>query len=128
MCVCACVCVRERERDLREVGAGWSMSLMHINDLAAVHLPPMKEHNHLVSRATGSMYNLSHVRFLSGCVVASNATPGVNEMNYADYTDLLCAVTHVCRFERIVSSRLVFGFDRVALCTSGRKLINPRKF
>jgi len=102
---------------MREVGAGWSTSLMHINDPAAVRLLPVKEHNHLVSSATNSMYNLSHARFLSECVAASIATPGVSERNYTDYTDLLCALTHVCRFERLVSSRLVFGVDRVVLCT-----------
>jgi len=93
------------------------MSLMHINDPAALHLLSVKEHNHLVSSATNSMYNLSHARFLAECLVASIATPGVSERNYTDDTDLLCAVTHVCRFERLVSSRLVFGVDRVALCT-----------
>ena len=85
-------------RGLREVGAGWSMSLMHINDPAAVHLLSVKEHNHLASSTTSSMYNLSHARFLSECVVASSATPGVNERNYTDYTDLLYAITHECRY------------------------------
>jgi len=93
------------------------MSLMHINDTAAVHLLSVKEHNHLVSSATNSMYNLSHARLLSECVVASIVTPGVSERNYTDYTDLPCAATHVCRFERFVSSRLVFGVDRVAVFT-----------
>ena len=74
------------------------------------------------------MYNLSHARFLSECVVASSATPGVNERNYTDYTDLLHAVTHVCRYERFVSSRRMVGVERVSLFTLGRKLIKLRKF
>jgi hypothetical protein len=104
------------------------MSLMHINDSAAVHLLSLKEHNHLASSTTNSTYNLSHARFLSQCVVASSTTPGVNERNYSDCTDLLCAVTHVCRYECLVSSRRVFGVDRVTLFRLGRKLIKLRRF
>jgi len=69
------------------------MSLMHINESAAVHLLSVKEHNHLTSSTTNSMYNLSHALFLSECVAASSATPGVRERNYTEYTDLLYAVT-----------------------------------
>ena len=68
-------------RGSREIGAGWSVSLMHINDAAAIHLLPVKEHNHLASSTTNSMYNLSHARFLSECLVASSATPVVKERN-----------------------------------------------
>jgi hypothetical protein len=96
-------------RGLREIGTGWSMSLMHINEPAAVHLQSGKEHNHLASSTTNSMYNLSHTRFPSECIVVSSATPGVNERNYTDYTDLLYTVTHACVKQAYVWRRRGFA-------------------